>query len=147
MYSPGGLLGCTRALLIVAAATTTSFAAPRSDLAVLRIRVPAHVKLTDSRAQASAHASVRVENRGAAPVVVPDAITLAELVRLNATSLEGPISCAPPGITAAVARVSFPLTIRPARGRTVRYAPDIQVRASPAGRDAWRVRAGIGPRG
>src|SRR5262245_10268071 len=143
MYSPGGLLGCTRALLIVAAATTTSFAAPRSDLAVLRIRVPAHVKLTDSRAQASAHASVRVENRGAAPVVVPDAITLAELVRLNATSLEGPISCAPPGITAVVARVRFPLTIRPARGRTVRYALDIPCGANPDRGADWAFSARV----
>jgi predicted dienelactone hydrolase len=143
MHSPAGLLGCTRALLIVAAATSAGLAAPGSDIAVLRVRVPAHVKLTDSRAKASAHAAVRVENRGAWSVVVPDATTLAKLVRLSATSLEGPIVCAPLGITPLVTRVRFPLTIRPARSRTVRYELDFSCGANPSRGADWALSATV----
>src|SRR5690349_110294 len=91
MWSPAALLGVPCALLHGAVAASAGHAAPRSDLAVLRIRVPAHVRLSDARSRASADGAVRIANRGGEPVVVADAAMLARLVRLNAASLDGPI--------------------------------------------------------
>src|SRR5262249_51540190 len=73
MWSPAALLGVPCALLLGAVAPSASHAAPPSDLAVLRIRVPAHVRLSDARLRASADGTVRIANRGAEPVVVADA--------------------------------------------------------------------------
>src|SRR4029450_5292142 len=107
MHSPSALLGVTRALLVVAAATSAVLAAPRSDLAVLRIRVPAHVKLSDVRLKASARGSVWIASRGSVPVVVADAATLAAVVQLSATDLGGPIVGATVGVAPVVALPAF----------------------------------------
>src|SRR5262249_22591822 len=131
MWSPVALLGVPCALLLGAVAASAGHAAPRSDLAVLRIRVPAHVRLSDARSRASADGAVRIANRGAEPVVVADAGTLARLVRLNAASLDGPIACAPVGIAPGAAGVRFPLVLRPTRGRTLRYTLDVACGANP----------------
>src|SRR5262245_38682692 len=108
MHSRFVPLGVTGAVLVVAATRSVVVAAPRSDLAVLRIRIPAHVKLSDARPKASAGATVRIANRGALPVVIADAATLAAVVRLSAVNLEGPVACAPVGVTPVVARRRFP---------------------------------------
>ena len=141
MWSPAALLGVPCALLLGAVAASASHAAPRSDLAVLRIRVPAHVRLSDAHLRASADAAVRIANRGAEPVVVADAAMLARLVRLNAASLDGPIACAPVGIAPAVAGVRFPLVLRPTRGRTVRYTLDFTCGANPDRAPDWAFSA------
>lgn len=143
MHSRSALLGVTRALLVVAAATSAVLAAPRSDLAVLRIRVPAHVKLSDVRLKASARGSVRIASRGSVPVVVADAAALAAVVQLSATDLGGPIVCATVGIAPVVARLPFPLTLRPGRGRTLRYKLDFTCGANPGGTPDWAFSATV----
>jgi len=140
-HSRAALLGVTRALAVVAAARSTGLAAPGSDLAVLRIRVPAHVRLSDIHLKASAHAAVRLANRGAAPVIVADVATLAKLVGLSAASLEGPIACAPVGIAPAVAHLRFPLILRPARSRSLRYKLDFTCGANPGRPPDWAFSA------
>src|SRR5262249_21968206 len=137
MWSPVALLGVPCALLLGAVAASASHAAPRSDLAVLRIRVPAHVRLSEARLRASADAAVRIANRGTEPIVVADAVMLARLVRLNAASLDGPIACAPVGTAPAVAGVRFPLVLRPTHGRTVRYTLDFTCGANPGRAPDW----------
>ncbi len=140
---PGGLCRVGDPLLVATAATSTAFAAPGSDLAVLRIRVPARVELNDGRLTARARAAVRIANRGSAPVVVSDAATLAALVRLSAASLEGPIACAPVGIVPVVAPLRFPLTLRRGRGRTLRYELDFTCGANPGATPDWAFSATV----
>src|SRR5262249_10375357 len=140
MWVPA-LLGVPCALLLGALAASTSHAAPPSDLAVLRIRVPAHARLSDARLRASADGAVRIANRGAEPVVVADAALLARLVRLNAASLDGPIACAPVGVAPAVAGVRFPLVLRPTRGRTLHYTLDFTCGANPGRAPDWTFSA------
>ena len=142
MHSPALLLGICRALLAVAAATSAVLAAPTSDLAVLRIRVPARVKLADARPKASAHGAVRIANRGPVPVVVADRATLAAVVRLSAANLAGPIACAPVGI-APVIGLRFPLILRPGRGRTLRYELDFTCGANPGPAPDWAFSATV----
>jgi predicted dienelactone hydrolase len=141
MQSAAVLLGACRTLLIVMAATSVALAAPGSDLAVLRIRVPARVKLGDARPRGSARGAVRIGNRGSAPVVVADAATLARAVRVSAASLDGPIVCAPVGIVPAVAGLRFPLTLGPGRGRTLRYKLDFTCGANPDRSPDWAFSA------
>ena len=143
MHSPAGLLGVCRALLIVAAATPAVLAAPRSDLAVLRIRVPARVNLSDARPETTALGAVRIANRGSVPVVVADAAMLATLVRLSAANLEGPIACAPVGIAPVVAPLRFPLTLRPGRGRTLGYKLDFTCGPNPGRAPDWAFSATV----
>ena len=137
MQSPAVVRGVSRVLVIVAAAAPAVLAAPRSDLAVLRIRVPARVNLDDARPKATALGAVRIANRGSMPVVVADAATLARLVRLSAVSLKGPIACAPVEIAPVVAHLRFPLTLGPARGRTLRYKLDFTCGPNPNGAPDW----------
>jgi dienelactone hydrolase len=143
MHSPSALLGVTGALLVVTAATSAALAAPGSNLAVLRIRVPARVKLGDARPKESTRGSVRIANRGSVPVVVADAATLARVVRLNAAKLEGPIVCGPVGIVPLVARLRFPVTLRPGRGRTLRYELDFTCGANPDRTPDWAFSATV----
>jgi dienelactone hydrolase len=143
MHSPAALLGASRALLIVAAANSAVLAAPGSDLAVLRIRVPARVKLSDARPKASARGAVRIANRGSEPVVVADAATLARIVRLSATAVDGPIVCAPVGITPVVAGLRFPLTLRPGHGRSLRYEIAFTCGANPGRTPDWAFSATV----
>src|SRR5213593_3752179 len=112
MRSPGCV---TSALLVAGAAASPALAVPRYDLAVQRIRAPAHVKLDDRHQTATGRAAVRVANRGSAPAVFADAAALAVGVRLTAAALKGPIACAPLGIAPSRARRRFPLTVRPGR--------------------------------
>jgi len=142
MHSRAALLGVTSAL-VVAAAVSPALAAPSSDLAVVRIRVPAHVKLGDRRQTASAHGTVRIVNRGSVPVAFADARTLAAAVRLNAAGLKGPIVCPPLGITPAVAPLRFPLTLRPQRGRTLRYKVGFTCGANPGRTPDWTFSATV----
>src|SRR5690348_1977754 len=115
----------TSALVVVVAAVgSIAFAAPRSDLAVLGIRAPSRVRLTDVHAKASARATVRLANRGAATIDIPDAATLGSLVRLSARPVDGPIACPPLGIALDRAHLRFPLTLPPGRDRAVRYRLD-----------------------
>jgi dienelactone hydrolase len=143
MHSPAVLLGVCRALLIVAAATPAVLAGPRSDLAVLRIRVPARVNLSDARPRTTAPGAVRIANRGSVPVVVPDVATLVALVRLSATSLGGPIACAPLVVAPVVARLRFPLTLCPGRGRTLRYKLDFTCGPNPGRAPDWAFSATV----
>jgi len=143
MHPLAMLFGACRALAIVTAATSGVLAAPRSDLAVLRIRVPTHVKLGDARPKATARGAVRIANRGSVPVVVADAVTLAAVVRLSAANLDGPIVCAPVGIAPVVARLRFPLTLRPGRGRTLRYELDFTCGANPGRTPDWAFSASV----
>ena len=131
------VLGATGALVVLAAARSAGLAASGSDLAVLRVRVPARVRLSDAHLMASARAAVRLENRGTAPVVIRDAATLTKLVRLNATSLKGPIACPPVGIGPVVADLRFPLTLRPGGGRTQHYKLDFTCGANPGPTPDW----------
>jgi predicted dienelactone hydrolase len=131
------VLGATGALVVLAAARSAGLAASGSDLAVLRVRVPARVRLSDAHLMASARAVVRLENRGTAPVVIRDAATLTKLVRLNATSLKGPIACPPVGIGPVVADLRFPLTLRPGGGRTQHYKLDFTCGANPGPTPDW----------
>jgi len=135
--------GTRLALLIVAAATSAVPAAPRSDLAVLRLRVPARAKLADAHPRATAHGVVRIANHGSAPVVVADAAMLAAAVRLSAANLEGPIACAPPGIAPVVARLRFPLTLHPGRNRTLRYELEFTCGANPDRTPDWTFSAAV----
>ena len=141
MWSPAALLRVPCALILGAVVGSAGRAAPRSDIALLRIRVPAHVRLSDARLRASAGGAVRIANRGAEPVVVADAGTLARLVRLNAASLDGPIACAPVGIAAGAAGVRFPLVLRPTRSRTLRYTLDFTCGANPGRAPDWAFSA------
>jgi hypothetical protein len=121
-------------LLVVAASAAT---APAADLAVLRVRVPARVKIDDAHPKATARAAVRIANRGAAPVAIADAPALAAVARLSAAPLEGPIACAPVGV-APVGGLRFPLVLRPGRGRTLRWALHFtEARRSRTSRRRW----------
>src|SRR5262249_41522022 len=137
MHSRAALFGVTCALVVAVDTRSAGIAGPRSDLAVLRIRVPPRVRLSDAHLKASARAAVRLENRGAAPVVIANAATLAKVVRLSAASLEGPITCPPVGIAPVVAHYRFPLTLRPGRGRTLRYKLDFTCGANPGRTPDW----------
>src|SRR5262245_38820157 len=141
MHPSSALLGVTRALLVVAAATSTGRAAPGSDLAVLDIRIPARVSLSDARPKASARGAVRIANRGAATVVIADAATLARVVRLSAANLDGPIVCAPVGIAPVVASLRFPLRLSPGHGRTLHYTIDFTCAANPGHGPDWTFSA------
>jgi len=143
MYPFGTLRGVGRALLVLAlaAATSEGSAAPGTDLAVLRMRVPARVKLGDAHPKATARGAVRIANRGSMPVVVANAAWLATLVRLSATRLDGPISCAPVGIMPVVARLHFPMTLDPGRGRTLRYTLEFSCGANPDRAPDWTFSA------
>ena len=92
------LPGVACALVVFAAAASAVLAASGSDLAVLRIRVPAHVRLGDARPTARARGTVRIANRGSVAVVVPDVTTLTAVIRLTAANLEGSIACPSVGI-------------------------------------------------
>jgi len=141
MRSRAALLRITSVLLVVAAAAAPALAAPLSDLAVARIRVPAHVKLRDARPTANVRGAVRIVNRGSAPAVIADAATLAGVVRLSAAALEGPIVCAP--VEIAPARLRFPVTLRPGRGRTVRYRLGFTCGANPDRMPDWAFSATV----
>ncbi|HLY38827.1 MAG TPA: hypothetical protein VKU61_12375 [Candidatus Binatia bacterium] len=134
-------MGARAALVGVVAAGSVAFAVPRTDLAVLGIRVPSHVQLSDVHLQASARATVQLANRGAAPISIPDAATLANLVRLSARSADGPIACPPLGIAPVGARLRFPLTLLPGRGRTVRYRLDFTCAPNPDRTPDWSFSA------
>src|SRR5262245_28220704 len=97
---------------LVAAATSRALAASGPDLSLLRIRIPSRVKLTNARPRVNARAAIRIANRGSVPIVVADPATLAATIHLRVADLEGPIACAPVGITAVVAGLRFPLTLR-----------------------------------
>jgi predicted dienelactone hydrolase len=133
----------TSALVVVVAAGSIAFAAPRSDLAVVGIRVPSRVRLTDVHSKASARAAVQLANRGAAPISIPDAATLASLVRLSARPVDGPIACPPLGIAPVRARLRFPVTVPPGRDRTVRYRLDFTCGPNPDGTPDWAFSAAL----
>ena len=126
---------------MVATATPAGFAAPRVDLALLSVRVPAQVRLSDVRLKARARGAVRIANRGSVPVAVVNAATLAKLVRLNATSLEGPITCAGVGIALVSTHRRFPLTLRPGRGLTLRYKLEFTCGANAGSAPDWEFNA------
>jgi len=119
---------------VVVVAGRSALAVPALDLAVTGIRVPAQVKLRDARPTARRRAEVRIENRGSHSVVVGD-----EMVRLTATGLDGPIACAPVGITPTGHR--FPVTLRSGRGRTLRYRLDFECGPNPDGAPDWTFEA------
>jgi len=133
MRPPSAPLGVIGALLLVSVVP----AASKSDLAVVAMRVPGHVKLGDSHPTARVSGTVRIENRGSAPVVVGEPTMLAKLVQLGAVSLAGPIVCAPLGIAPVVTRLHFPLTLRPGHGRTFRYRLDFTCGANPDRTPDW----------
>src|SRR5438105_1309117 len=143
MRSRAALLGITRALVVIAAATSAGLAAPGSDLAVLDVRVPARVRLDDAHSKARARGVLQLANRGTASVVVADAATLTNLVRLSAASLEGPIACPPLGIAPLVAHVHFPLTLRPAGSLRLRYGLDFTCGANPGPAPDWAFSATV----
>ena len=140
MHSRAAFLGVTRALALVVAASSVGLAAPGSDLAVLRVRVPAHVRLGDAHPKVTARATVQLANRGAASIVVRDAATLAGAVRLRAASVDGPIVCPAVGIS-PVRGLRFPLTLRPGRARTLRYELDFTCGANPDRTPDWTFSA------
>lgn len=132
-----------RALLIGVVTTSAVPAAATTDLALVRIRVPAHVKLSNARPKTTAHAVVRIENRGTEPVAIGDAAALAAVVTLRAESLDGPTACPPLAIAPVVARVRFPLALRPGRGRTLRYALGFECGANPDRTADWTFSATV----
>ena len=140
---PGSLLGVIGVLLVAGAAASRALAVPRYDLAVERIRAPAHVKLDDRRQTATGHAAVQIANRGSAPAVFADAGALTAGVRLSAAALKGPIICAPVGIAPAVARRRFPLTVRPGRSRTLHYRLKFSCGANPDPTPDWAFSAAV----
>ena len=137
MRSPAAVLRIAATLLVLPATTS----AARSDLAVLRIRVPARVKLSDRRPRLTVRGAVRIANRGSVPVVVSDAATLGRVARLSAASVAGPITCAPVGIAPVLTRLRFPLTLRPGRGRTLPYDLEFTCGANPGRTPDWRFSA------
>src|SRR2546428_3435852 len=140
---PGSLLRVTGGLLVAGAAASPAFAVPRYDLAVQRIRAPAHVKLDDHRQTATGHAAVRSATRGSAPAVFADAPALTAVVRLTAAGLKGPITCAPVGIAPAVAPRRFPLTVRPGRSLTLHYDLTFTCGANPDQTPDWAFSATV----
>jgi len=118
-------------LLAVAAVASGTQAAPRFDLAIQSIRVPARVALTDARGKSIAHAAVRIAYLGAGRFSVPDEATLAGLVRLSATSLDGPVACAPLAITPGFDVLHFPIAIGHGRSRTLHYRLEFTCGANP----------------
>lgn len=122
-------------------AATAAAGAPVSDLAVERMDVPARVVLAGARGSVTARAVVRVVNRGAVPVSVPDATTLDGFARLSATGLEGPVACAAPGIRLVTGLLRFPLTLAPGRGHSLRYDLDIGCGATPGPGPDWAFSA------
>src|SRR5216683_837642 len=140
---PGSLGGVTSALLVAGAAASPVLAVPRYDLAVQRIRAPAHVKLDDRRQTATGSAAVRIANRGSAPAVFADAAALTAAVRLTAAALKGPIICAPVGIAPAVVGRRFPLTVRPGRSRTLHYDLTFTCGANPDRTPDWAFSAAV----
>ena len=129
--------------LVLPAATSSVLSASASDLAILRLRVPTHVKLSDPHPTARAHATVRIVNHGSAPTVFPDAATLAASVRLSAAAVEGPIVCSPVPVTPALAALRFPLTLRPGRGRTLHYDLAFTCGANPDRMPDWAFAATV----
>ena len=101
------------------------------------MRVPTRVRLTDAHPTARAHAAVRIVNRGSAPAIFADAATLAASVRLSAAPMDGPIVCAPLVAAPVVAQLRFPLTLRPGRGRTLRYDLRFTCGANPDRAPDW----------
>ncbi len=131
-------------LLLLLAAASAARNASAFDVAVERLRVPTRLRLNDRRPTMRARATVRIENRGATPIVVGDAATLTALVQLSATPIAGPIACAPLQIAPVVAK-RFPLTVRPAHGRTLVYTVDCTCGPNPGRTADWTFRASVDP--
>ena len=131
------------AILLLTLAASPVLAAPAPDLAVGHMRVPTRVHLTGSRATASFLATVRIENRGTTPIVFTDAATFLAAVHLRAEALAGPIFCPPLDVVPRVRRIHFPLTIRPHRGRAVRFLIKFTCGANPDQTPDWVFRATV----
>ena len=84
---------------------------------------------------------MQLANRGAAPIAIPAAATLANLVRLSARMADGPIACPPLGIASVGAHLRFPLTLPPGRGRTVHYRLDFTCGPNPDRTPDWTFSA------
>src|SRR5439155_17286238 len=143
MRLPGSLLRVAGAFLVAGVAPSPAPAVPRYDLAVRRIRAPAHVKLDDRQQTVTRCAAVRIANRGSAPAVFADAAALTAAVRLTAAALKGPIICAPVGIAPSRAGRRFPLTVRPGRSRTLHYDLTFTCGANPDQTPDWAFSAAV----
>jgi len=130
------------ALLVAAAAASAARAVPGVDLAVVSVRAPARVTLTDAHPKARTTAALRVANRGTTPITVADAAALARLVRLSAAPVDGPVACAPLAIAPPALR--FPLTLRPGRARTLRWRLDFTCGPNPGATADWKFAATAG---
>jgi hypothetical protein len=78
------------------------------DVAVIGVKMPAKVKLLRTRPTAKRLAKIGIQNRGATPLVITDAESLAELVTLTAESLG---SCSPATVTLHDGKPQKPLPI------------------------------------
>lgn len=95
------------------------------DLGIMKMMVPKRVRLKGPPVRKTV--SVRVQNHGARPEVVPDANALAALVTLEVESLG---TCPAPAAT-IIAPTAFPITLAPRKTRKIVFAVDFDCANDP----------------
>ena len=115
------------------------------DLALVSLKAPAKLRLSDRHKLRIARVVLRVANRGASPVVIADLEALNAALRLVANPLEGEIFCAVPEITPRL-RVGqrLPLRIEPGKRTRIEFDVEITCGSNPGSEPDWEFSAMLG---